>query len=94
VLVGRFIRLTWIGARPVREPYIILGQCLSVIYFSRLLLNPFSLWVWDKLLEYPKFCRSRPVDLKWFKFLAYFKLLKLVNRESSAREWANKCRKI
>lgn len=71
-----------------------IGQCFSIIYFSRLLLNPLSLWMWDKLLDYPRFYARRPVDLKWFKFLRYFKLLKLLNRERRAREWVNKCSKI
>jgi len=34
------ILLTWIGARPVEDPYIITGQILTVIYFSYYILNP------------------------------------------------------
>ena len=33
-LIGIFFLLTWIGARPVEEPYIITGQILTVAYFS------------------------------------------------------------
>ena len=32
--------LTWIGARPVEEPYIITGQLLTVVYFLYFLLLP------------------------------------------------------
>lgn len=33
ILVVTFFLLTWIGARPVEEPYILTGQTLTVIYF-------------------------------------------------------------
>nr|UAM95667.1 cytochrome b [Coreamachilis coreanus] len=43
--------LTWIGARPVEDPYIITGQILTVLYFSYYLMAPIlSLW-WDKILS-------------------------------------------
>merc|ERR1711872_537090 len=32
--------LTWIGARPVEDPYIQVGQALSVLYFSYYFLQP------------------------------------------------------
>lgn len=32
--------LTWIGARPVEEPYIIVGQLFTIIYFSFFILDP------------------------------------------------------
>nr|QWM97257.1 cytochrome b [Aulaconotus atronotatus] len=32
--------LTWIGARPVEDPYILIGQILTVSYFSYYLLDP------------------------------------------------------
>nr|AAQ63682.2 cytochrome b [Mytilus galloprovincialis] len=91
VLVASLISLTWIGARPVRAPYIILGQLLSAIYFFSLLPNPLSLWLWDKLVEYPESCVNRPVDLKWLKFLFIYKLLSLLPLKNGARKWAHKC---
>lgn len=33
LLVAVVILLTWIGARPVEDPYILIGQLLTVIYF-------------------------------------------------------------
>jgi ubiquinol-cytochrome c reductase cytochrome b subunit len=45
------ILLTWIGARPVEDPYILTGQFLTVVYFSYFIFNPIlSLW-WNKLLK-------------------------------------------
>lgn len=43
------ILLTWIGARPVEDPYIITGQILTVIYFMYYILNPLITKIWDKL---------------------------------------------
>ena len=39
-LIVIVILLTWIGARPVEEPYILTGQSLTVLYFSYFLLLP------------------------------------------------------
>ena len=39
-LVAIVILLTWIGARPVEEPYVITGQILTVLYFIHYLLVP------------------------------------------------------
>nr|AMJ17388.1 cytochrome b [Rondotia menciana] len=44
------ILLTWIGARPVENPYIITGQLLTILYFSYFLLNPIIAMYWDKIL--------------------------------------------
>nr|YP_010403120.1 cytochrome b [Thaumatotibia leucotreta]QYL70737.1 cytochrome b [Thaumatotibia leucotreta]QYL70750.1 cytochrome b [Thaumatotibia leucotreta]UQW19941.1 cytochrome b [Thaumatotibia leucotreta] len=49
-MVTTVILLTWIGARPVEEPYIITGQLLTVIYFSYFILNPLMGKYWDKLI--------------------------------------------
>jgi len=45
------ILLTWIGARPVEEPYIITGQVLTVVYFSYFLLNPIITIFWEKMIK-------------------------------------------
>nr|AVN68174.1 cytochrome b [Cryptocercus hirtus] len=34
LMVNMFVLLTWIGARPVEEPYMLTGQILTVSYFS------------------------------------------------------------
>lgn len=39
--------LTWIGARPVEEPFVIVGQVMTIIYFSCFLLFPLSALRWD-----------------------------------------------
>ena len=41
------ILLTWIGARPVEEPYILTGQILTFLYFSFYIINPLILRWWD-----------------------------------------------
>nr|QXF29966.1 cytochrome b [Artemia salina] len=38
--VSIFILLTWIGARPVEDPYIFLGQVLTCMYFSYFIVTP------------------------------------------------------
>lgn len=43
--------LTWIGARPVEDPYIFTGQILSVIYFSYYFLIVVLIKIWDNLLR-------------------------------------------
>nr|AII41694.1 cytochrome b [Petrobiellus sp. 1 JZ-2014] len=44
------ILLTWIGARPVENPFILTGQILTVYYFSYFLMAPFLSKTWDKLI--------------------------------------------
>nr|ALG66388.1 cytochrome b [Orophyllus montanus] len=46
------IMLTWIGARPVEDPFIITGQILTVLYFSFYLITPIIHNWWDNLLNY------------------------------------------
>ena len=51
-LVADFILLTWIGANPVEDPYVMIGQFASVFYFCYfLLLIPLLGWVETKLLR-------------------------------------------
>ena len=49
--INVWILLTWLGARPVESPYIVLGQVLSVIYFSYYFLSPTIQKVWDMFLD-------------------------------------------
>nr|UKE80582.1 cytochrome b [Diplatys flavicollis] len=50
-LISIVLLLTWIGARPVEEPYILVGQILTLFYFSYYILNSLVFIVWDLLLE-------------------------------------------
>nr|YP_010954717.1 cytochrome b [Dorcus linwenhsini]WMW30102.1 cytochrome b [Dorcus linwenhsini] len=44
------ILLTWIGARPVEDPYISVGQILTILYFSYFAINPIAHALWDKTI--------------------------------------------
>nr|YP_010947023.1 cytochrome b [Eucorydia linglong]WGO57819.1 cytochrome b [Eucorydia linglong] len=45
------ILLTWIGARPVEEPYITTGQILTILYFMYFMLTPAFIKMWEKLIN-------------------------------------------
>nr|YP_010326135.1 cytochrome b [Chrysopera combinans]UNP49258.1 cytochrome b [Chrysopera combinans] len=49
-LTTMIILLTWIGARPVEDPYIITGQLLTIFYFSYFIINPLVSKYWDNLI--------------------------------------------
>nr|WES82320.1 cytochrome b [Glyptotermes angustus] len=49
LMTNTVILLTWIGARPVEEPYILTGQILTVVYFAYYILNPLTTKYWDTL---------------------------------------------
>nr|YP_010175648.1 cytochrome b [Corythoxestis sunosei]QSL98908.1 cytochrome b [Corythoxestis sunosei] len=49
-LISTIILLTWIGARPVEEPYMITGQILTIIYFSYYIITPIINKMWDNLI--------------------------------------------
>nr|AML26770.1 cytochrome b [Scarabaeidae sp. BMNH 1274752] len=42
--------LTWIGARPVEDPYIFIGQLLTMIYFLYYLINSITFKFWDMIM--------------------------------------------
>nr|YP_010134457.1 cytochrome b [Dausara latiterminalis]QWM93947.1 cytochrome b [Dausara latiterminalis] len=50
IMVTTIILLTWIGARPVENPYIITGQILTILYFSYYIINPLLSKYWDNLI--------------------------------------------
>lgn len=49
-IVTIVVLLTWIGARPVEDPYIITRQLLTIFYFSYFIINPITSKYWDNLL--------------------------------------------
>nr|YP_010576278.1 cytochrome b [Stilicoderus aquilinus]UZN43815.1 cytochrome b [Stilicoderus aquilinus] len=49
-LISIVIMLTWIGARPVEDPYILTGQILTVIYFFYYIINPMISNLWDYII--------------------------------------------
>nr|UOU85173.1 cytochrome b [Sargus flavipes] len=51
IMVITVILLTWIGARPVEDPYILTGQILTVMYFLYYVINPIVTKWWDSLLD-------------------------------------------
>nr|QGW56732.1 cytochrome b [Korinchia angustiabdomena] len=51
IMVTIIILLTWIGARPVENPYVIIGQILTIFYFMYYLINPLITKWWDNLLN-------------------------------------------
>nr|QHR79510.1 cytochrome b [Gynanisa maja] len=50
IFVMMIILLTWIGTRPVENPYIFIGQMLTIFYFSYYIINPLISMLWDNLL--------------------------------------------
>nr|BDQ44284.1 cytochrome b [Amynthas robustus] len=44
--------LTWIGGRPVEDPYITIGQTFTSLYFLYFILNPLSMNMWDNLYKH------------------------------------------
>nr|YP_009250712.1 cytochrome b [Heterotermes vagus]AMX23041.1 cytochrome b [Heterotermes vagus] len=47
-MTNTVILLTWIGARPVEEPYILTGQVLTTLYFLYYIASPTMTNLWDK----------------------------------------------
>lgn len=51
ILVASWAILTWIGGRPVEDPFILIGQSFTIIYFIFYLINPILSNTWDNLLK-------------------------------------------
>nr|BDQ43556.1 cytochrome b [Amynthas sp. CS029]BDQ43790.1 cytochrome b [Amynthas sp. CS029] len=52
VLVTSWAILTWIGGRPVEDPYIMIGQTFTSLYFLYFMFNPLSMNMWDSLYKH------------------------------------------
>lgn len=50
-LVSSWLILTWIGGRPVEDPFILIGQSFTVIYFTFFLVNPILCKSWDNFIK-------------------------------------------
>nr|AML26649.1 cytochrome b [Ptiliidae sp. BMNH 1274723] len=50
LLVFTIFLLTWIGARPVEDPYILIGQILTIIYFLIYFMNSLMYKMWDIII--------------------------------------------
>nr|YP_009667326.1 cytochrome b [Oxya japonica]ASC44540.1 cytochrome b [Oxya japonica] len=51
IMVVVICLLTWIGKRPVEEPYIMTGQILTIIYFLYFIINVHVANMWDTLIK-------------------------------------------
>ena len=51
ILVSSWLILTWIGGRPVEDPFITIGQVFTIIYFMFYILNPLTAWRWDNITK-------------------------------------------
>lgn len=47
IFITVVIILTWIGAKPVEEPFITTGQIFTILYFSYFILNSLIYKIWD-----------------------------------------------
>jgi len=50
IFVSTFFLLTLLGAKPIEEPYIMLRQTFTILYFSWFLINMLVLSFWDYLI--------------------------------------------
>nr|AVN67991.1 cytochrome b [Macropanesthia sp. B115] len=51
MMVNTVTLLTWIGARPVEDPYIITGQILTIMYFMFFIASPMMTKLWDTIIK-------------------------------------------
>ena len=50
-LCATIFLLTWIGGRPVEDPYITLGQIFTALYFLYFFINPIIINYWNSLIN-------------------------------------------
>jgi len=46
-LTSTIILLTWVGIKPVEEPFIVIRQILTIFYFTIYIIRPLLLYKWD-----------------------------------------------
>lgn len=51
VICATILLLTWIGGRPVEDPYILLGQIFTALYFLFFFINPVLTTAWISILD-------------------------------------------
>ena len=51
ILVSSWLILTWIGGRPVEDPFITIGQVFTILYFIFYVINPLITFRWDKITK-------------------------------------------
>nr|UBN08738.1 cytochrome b [Geoscapheus woodwardi] len=51
IMASTVILLTWIGARPVEDPFIITGQIMTIIYFMFFITSPLMMKMWDTIIK-------------------------------------------
>nr|UHY94363.1 cytochrome b [Folsomia candida] len=51
LMINIVILLTWIGARPAEDPYIFVGQILTLAYFAYFVSSPIITAAWEKTLK-------------------------------------------
>lgn len=49
--VSSWLILTWIGGRPVEDPYILIGQTFTSTYFIYFIINPAATKLWDNIIK-------------------------------------------
>nr|AYR05200.1 cytochrome b [Coleoptera sp. ACP-2013] len=51
IFLAIFFLLTWIGAQPVEDPFIVMGQFLTLAYFSFFIIYPLTFKLWDSMIN-------------------------------------------
>lgn len=49
--ISSWLILTWIGGRPVEDPFILIGQIFTLFYFLFFVINPLHNYSWDYILK-------------------------------------------
>nr|FAA04186.1 TPA: cytochrome b [Cirrodrilus suzukii] len=49
-MVATFFILSWVGSQPVEEPFIMISQLFTLLYFTFFIVNPISMVMWDKMM--------------------------------------------